>query len=441
MDIELNRLGSGTLTCILYVYGKGDCAVLLHLHLVAAEIRDGKLGVTQAVTECKGRLDAFLIGPAVTYIDAFLIFLINDVALRAGSTFLTPGSRIGVECMSTCFLQRVDPCKRQLAARVCIACKDACKGFAALRTDEPALYDAGNLSLPRHSYRIARDVDINEVSVCLSQSLDQLILMVWQLIMLAVVTLAVLEIALVQTAKHDDIVGCLCFLYGFGYQFSLAALVFQVLAGCNSIVVARYIAHIAAGIIYLDAVLAQACLQAIERRNLALYLERRRASAYGHHLDGILAHYQYALSLLGVDREHIVPVLEQYDAFLSNLSGCCIMALGTEETMRAVRIHRGAIEEAQYAAHLIVQLLLGELAFLYGLHVRHGEIIVVVGIGSAHRKTVCPGAELHIQPVLYRLLQVVSTAPVAYHDTIILPVALQNLVQGPLVVAVVLILI
>ena len=109
--------------------------------------------------------------------------------------------------------------------------------------------------------------------------------------------------------------------------------------------------------------------------------------------------------------------------------------------MRTVRIHRGAIEEAQNAAHLIVQLLLGELAFLYGLHVRHGEIIVVVGIGSAHRKTVCPGAELHIQPVLYRLLQVVGTAPVAYHDTIILPVALQNLVQGPLVVAVVLILI
>ena len=168
MDIELNRLGSGTLTCILYVYGKGDCAVLLHLHLVAAEIRDGKLGVAQAVTECKGRLDALLIGPAVTYIDAFLIFLINDVALRAGSTFLAPGSRVGIECMSTCFLQRVDPCKRQLAARICIACKDACKGFAALRTDEPALYDAGNLSLPRHSYRIARDVDINEVSVCLS---------------------------------------------------------------------------------------------------------------------------------------------------------------------------------------------------------------------------------------------------------------------------------
>ena len=99
------------------------------------------------------------------------------------------------------------------------------------------------------------------------------------------------------------------------------------MAGCNAIVVARYIAHISAGIIYLDAVLAQARLQAIERRNLALYLERRRASAYGHHLDGILAHYQYALSLLGVDREHIVPVLEQYDAFLSNLSGSCIMAL------------------------------------------------------------------------------------------------------------------
>ena len=42
--------------------------------------------------------------------------------------------------------------------------------------------------------------------------------MVWQLIMLAVVTLTVLKIALVQTTKHDDIVGCLGFLYGFGYH-------------------------------------------------------------------------------------------------------------------------------------------------------------------------------------------------------------------------------
>ena len=42
----------------------------------------------------------------------------------------------------------------------------------------------------------------------------------------------------------------------------------------------------------------------------------------------------------------MVLVLEQYDAFFGNLSGCCIVAVRTEETMRTVRIHGGAIEEA-----------------------------------------------------------------------------------------------
>ncbi len=95
----------------------------------------------------------------------------------------------------------------------------------------------GTLRLPRHSHGIARDIDVDEIPVSLSQSLNQLVLGVWQLILFAVVTLAVLVIALVQSAKHHHIVGILGFFYGFGYQFSLAALVFQILSGCNAIVV------------------------------------------------------------------------------------------------------------------------------------------------------------------------------------------------------------
>ena len=37
-------------------------------------------------------LDIFLISPTITYVDAFLILLINDVALSLGSTFLAPGA-------------------------------------------------------------------------------------------------------------------------------------------------------------------------------------------------------------------------------------------------------------------------------------------------------------------------------------------------------------
>ena len=251
--------------------------------------------------------------------------------------------------------------------------------------------------------------------------------------------LAVLIVALVESAEEDDTVGRFRLLYSLGDEFCLAALVFQVLTCGDAIVSASHIAHIASDKVNLHAVFGQSCLQALQRGNLPLYLERGAASAHGHHLDGVLAHHEHMAHLLGVDGQHAVAVLQQHDAFLGYLSGCGVMSVGTEEAVRTMAVHRGAIEESQHATHLLVELTCGVFAFLYGLQIGTGEIIAVVGVGGAPAQSVGPGAELHVESVPHSLVGVVGSTPVAHHHSVEVPVVLQNLVQGVMVMAVVLV--
>ena len=55
------------------------------------------------------------VGPAIAHIDAFLVFLVDDVALGLGSALLSPGSGIGVEGMGAHILQRLHPGEGKLA--------------------------------------------------------------------------------------------------------------------------------------------------------------------------------------------------------------------------------------------------------------------------------------------------------------------------------------
>ena len=172
-----------------------------------------------------------------------------------------------------------------------------------------------------------------------------------------------------------------------------------------------------------------------------LHLERRRAAAYGHHLHGILANHEHALGFRRVDGEHTATVLKQHDALIGNGACRAVVLIGAQETASAVWCHSGAEVQAQHTAHLIVEFGLRVLAIVYGLEVRIGEEIVVVGVGGTHSQTVSPCAELHVEAVLDGLVEVVCAAPVAHHHAVETPLTLENVVYEILVVAVVLVLV
>ena len=68
------------------------------------------------MTEGEGRLDAFLVGPAIAHIDTFLVFLIDDLMVG------TPGSGIGSQGMCTTVLETGIPGEGQLTRWIHVAC-------------------------------------------------------------------------------------------------------------------------------------------------------------------------------------------------------------------------------------------------------------------------------------------------------------------------------
>ena len=200
-------------------------------------------------------------------------------------------------------------------------------------------------------------------------------------------------------------------------------------------------------------------MQSVERHQLALHLQRRRTAADSHHLDGILADDQYLFIFSKVEGQQRLlgflvlrrevgerTVLQQHNAFAGNLPGCGIVVVGTEEALCAVGVHRRAEVQTQHATHLLIKCLhqVGlalACGFIDEFLVRLGQIVAVVGICAAHRQTVGPRAELHIESVEDGLLGVVTAAPVAHDDTVEAPVAFQDAVQRDFIMAVVLVVV
>ena len=110
------------------------------------------------------------------------------------------------------------PRKRQFATGVHLASEHVSQCLSTLGAEEPALHHSRHLVNPRHLDGIARDVDIHELRIGADKSLDELILSVGQLIALAVVSLAVLVVTLVQASKEDDTVSLAGFLDGLCHQ-------------------------------------------------------------------------------------------------------------------------------------------------------------------------------------------------------------------------------
>ena len=270
--------------------------------------------------------------------------------------------------------------------------------------------------------------------------------------------LAVLEVALVQTAEDDDVVGTLRLRDGFSDELVGRAHLVERTPYGHAVVALHGVAHVATGIVQL-AIGESALddfLQTVQRQHLALHLQRTGAATHGHHLDGILAHHQDALPARQVERQQgralcafytfYALILQQHDAFAGNLAGSGIVVVGTEEALCAMLAHRGAEVEAQHAAHLLVERLQQVGLALAGglvdeLLVGLGHIVGVVGIGAAHGETVGPRAELHVESVEDGFLGVVAATPVAHHDAVELPVALQNLVEHHAIMTIVLVVV
>ena len=95
-------------------------------------------------------------------------------------------------------------------------------------------------------------------------------------------------IALIQSAKHHYIISLTGLVYGIFNQLGFRTAVIKVLSCGYTVVVARSITYISTFINHVGKT-AKAVFQAFKRRNFLLYVQRRRAAAYGHHLNSVLA--------------------------------------------------------------------------------------------------------------------------------------------------------
>ena len=101
--------------------------------------------------------------------------------------------------------------------------------------------------------------------------------------------------------------------------------------------------------------------------------------------------------------------------------------------------HSGAEEEAQHAAHLVVESLHGIFAFLDTLEIGESQIVVVVGVVGASIESVGACTEFHVETIVHGLVGVVASSPVGDDDAVVAPLAFYKVAQQILVVAVVLI--
>ena len=145
--------------------------------------------------------------------------------------------------------------------------------------------------------------------------------------------LGILIVGLVQSANHYHAVGLASLLHSLGEQhFGRTALGDRAANG-HSVVALHRVAHVATRIVnlYLRVYLSQTVADAVERKYLFLHLERRRATAHGHHLDGVLANHEHLLQLAGIERQQLAAlglvVLQEHDALAGNLSGCIVVGL------------------------------------------------------------------------------------------------------------------
>ena len=160
-----------------------------------------------------------------------------------------PGAGIGVEGVGTALLQRGVPGEGELARGVHVAEEHGGDGLAGLGADEPGLYDGRHLVDPGQGSAVAGDVDEHQARVHLQDGLDGLVLGVGQIVRQAVVALAVLMVALVQSANEDDDISLTGFLHGLADQLVLGACLVERAPYGDAVVALHGVAHVATGVV------------------------------------------------------------------------------------------------------------------------------------------------------------------------------------------------
>ena len=305
--------------------------------------------------------------------------------------------------------------------------------MAGFTAQIPILHDGGHPFDPRHRHRIAGDVHHHQPGIDGRQRFDYGILVVRQFQPGAVGAFGVLPFALVESADEDHTVGILGRLHGVHDEPCGAALFAQVLAGTDTVVFAAGVAHVTAFIHNLGR--RERFADAVERGYFMLGLQRRGTPADRHHLDGVLAH-DHDFFQVSAQRQQATLVLQQHDALGPDLPGRGIMLGASELARLMLRIHIRAEDQAQHATRLVVEFRRADLAAADPLQIWGSQEIVVVGISLAHRQAVRPGAELHVQAVGDGLVGVVHSTPVTDHHAVEAPLALEDIIQQILVMAV-----
>ena len=109
------------------------------------------------------------------------------------------------------------------------------------------------------------------MGIYLEDGLDHLVLGVWQIVSLAVVSLAVLMVALVESPHKDDHISLTSLLDSLGSKLCLASSLVKRATYGNAVVTLNSIAHVTTNIVYIT----KTSLDTVEGKNLALHLQRR----------------------------------------------------------------------------------------------------------------------------------------------------------------------
>ena len=424
--IKLDDFLASHAACVLHGYGEGQRTLSLHLFGREDGLAILKGGVAQTMTEGEESGNLLCVVPTIAHEDVFLVLLLDAIA---GVGHLVKG-------MCGTIRQLRGEGERQLATGTNRTAHHVGQGPSSHRTEIPALHDGGHLVYPRHFHGIAGEEHQYQVGIDGLDLFDQLVLAERQSIFQAVATLAILEVVLVQATDHNDQVGFLGLGHGLGTQG-----IHHILGNLVDLPVHGTTGSIAPGILHLVAI---QLAQAVQRGYHVLHFQLGGTAALVQQAHGIVAHHEDTLILRGVDGQqgvallHHGRILQQDDAFVTNLSGGGIMLVRADGTIRLVAVHGRAEDKAQDACGLVVDSRHGHFALFQHLQVGIGQEIVVVTKGTFRSQAVGVRTHLDIQSVDGSLVGVVRTAPVGNDHAVKTPVALQNLLEQQLMVAAVL---